>query len=172
MVRLPAQFEARVLVLDVPVPLLAGRSVTVHAHVAREAGVVAALVSSVSSKTGEVLKAKPRCAWHAPAAAAVPAAVRFSRDPFARHGCAPGAVPTRAHAGQGSSAWVFRRGMLLLLRTLVCRCLLKGQSGVVVVQLERAMCLEEFQDVKPLGRVALRDGGKTLAVGVVTRLLE
>ena len=52
------------------------------------------------------------------------------------------------------------------------RCLLKGQSGVVAVSVERPLCLEEYSDLKALGRVALRDGGKTLAVGVVTRIID
>ncbi len=54
--------------LDVPVPLLKGQSVSVHAHVAREAGHVSALLSSLNPKTGEVAKAKPRWVgrWEAP----------------------------------------------------------------------------------------------------------
>jgi elongation factor 1 alpha-like protein len=42
---------------------------------------------------------------------------------------------------------------------------------MIEVTCPRGMCLEEYSDLKPLGRVALRDGGRTLAVGVVTRLL-
>ena len=56
----PPQFEARVVLLETPVPLLKGRSVTVHAHVAREAGHVSALTAMLSARTGEVAKAKPR----------------------------------------------------------------------------------------------------------------
>jgi elongation factor 1 alpha-like protein len=40
------------------------------------------------------------------------------------------------------------------------------------VTLSRGMCLEEYGDLKALGRVALREGGRTLAVGVVTRLIS
>ena len=36
----------------------------------------------------------------------------------------------------------------------------------------RSLVLEEYSDFKALGRVALREGGRTLAVGVVTQLLE
>lgn len=35
----------------------------------------------------------------------------------------------------------------------------------------RPIVLEEFSDLRGLGRVALRGGGATLAVGVVTRVL-
>ncbi|KAF5841984.1 translation elongation factor EF1A/initiation factor IF2gamma [Dunaliella salina] len=51
------------------------------------------------------------------------------------------------------------------------RCLLRGQTAMVEVTCHRGLCIEEYSDLKPLGRVALRDGGRTLAVGVVTRLL-
>ena len=37
---------------------------------------------------------------------------------------------------------------------------------------ERGVCLEEYTAYKALGRIALREGGKTLAVGIVTRILE
>lgn len=33
---------------------------------------------------------------------------------------------------------------------------------------DRPLCLEAYSDYKALGRVTLRDGGVTLAVGVVT----
>ena len=33
---------------------------------------------------------------------------------------------------------------------------------------ERPVCLERYSDLRALGRVALRDGGRTVAVGVVT----
>lgn len=49
---------------------------------------------------------------------------------------------------------------------------MKGQTGAVEVRLDRPLCLEEYSDLKALGRVALRDGGRTLAVGVVTRLIQ
>ena len=36
----------------------------------------------------------------------------------------------------------------------------------------RSLVIEEYSDFKALGRVALREGGRTLAVGVVTQLIE
>lgn len=50
------------------------------------------------------------------------------------------------------------------------RCLLKGQSAVVEVTPARPLCLEEYAAYRALGRVALRDSGRTIAVGVVTRV--
>lgn len=50
------------------------------------------------------------------------------------------------------------------------RCLLKGQSAVVEVTPARPLCLEEYSAYRALGRVALRDGGRTIAVGIVTAL--
>lgn len=52
------------------------------------------------------------------------------------------------------------------------RCLLKGQSGVVEVQLARPLCMETYADIRALGRVTLRDGGATIAVGIVERLIS
>ena len=43
---------------------------------------------------------------------------------------------------------------------------------MVEVSPARAMCLEEYADYKALGRIALREGGKTIAVGIVTRIIE
>lgn len=109
-VPLVAKFEARLVVLDVAVPILKGQNVTIHAHTAREAGHVSALLSVLDAKTGEVVKRNPRC-------------------------------------------------------------LVKGQTAIVQVTPARAMCLEEYADYRALGRVALRDGGRTVAVGVVSSIL-
>ena len=50
------------------------------------------------------------------------------------------------------------------------RCLLKGQSARIEVTAARPIPLEAFSDYKALGRVALRDAGRTLAVGIVTKI--
>lgn len=52
------------------------------------------------------------------------------------------------------------------------RALTRGQTAEVEVALQRAIPLELFQDLRPLGRVALREKGRTLAVGIVTEILE
>ncbi len=50
------------------------------------------------------------------------------------------------------------------------RCLLKGQSAVVEVTPTRPLCLEEYAAYRALGRVALRDCGRTIAVGIISGL--
>lgn len=55
--------------------------------------------------------------------------------------------------------------------TATCRCLVKGQTAVIEVTAARSLVLEEYSDFKALGRIALREGGRTVAVGVVTQLL-
>ncbi|WIA29533.1 hypothetical protein OEZ86_012032 [Tetradesmus obliquus] len=110
-VHLAVKFTVQVLVLQVPLPILKGHAVTIHAHTAREAGVISALLGLCDSKTGQHRQHKPRC-------------------------------------------------------------LLSGQTALVEVTPVRPMPLERFADVKALGRVALREGGRTVAVGVVTSINE
>jgi hypothetical protein len=45
------------------------------------------------------------------------------------------------------------------------------QTSLVEVTLARPLALEEFSDYKALGRLALRESGRTVAVGIVTRVL-
>ncbi len=52
------------------------------------------------------------------------------------------------------------------------RCLLKGQSAMVEVTLSRTMCIETYKDYRALGRIALRDGGRTIAVGTVIQIFD
>ena len=52
------------------------------------------------------------------------------------------------------------------------RVLTKGQTALVEVTVSRALCLELYTDFRALGRIALRDAGQTLAVGIVTALLD
>ncbi len=52
------------------------------------------------------------------------------------------------------------------------RCLLAGQSAVVHIRVVRPLGLELYANCRPLGRIALRDAGCTLAVGVVTGVVE
>lgn len=50
------------------------------------------------------------------------------------------------------------------------RALGKGQTAVVEVSLARPMCCECYSDYRALGRIALRDGGHTIAVGIIMSL--
>ncbi|WOG82998.1 hypothetical protein DCAR_0102171 [Daucus carota subsp. sativus] len=52
------------------------------------------------------------------------------------------------------------------------RCLLSKQSAVVEVVTQETVCVEEFSSSKSLGRVFLRSEGRTVAVGVITRIIE
>ncbi|KAL3688674.1 hypothetical protein R1sor_014983 [Riccia sorocarpa] len=52
------------------------------------------------------------------------------------------------------------------------RCLTSNQSAIIEIVPERSMCIEEYSQFKALGRVALRDGGRTVAVGIVTRIIS
>jgi len=102
--------EAKLLILDVEMPIVAGQPATVHLHVSKEEGSILRLAALLDPKTGEVKKARPRC-------------------------------------------------------------LLKGQTGIVELEFARTMCVECFCNVRPLGRIALRDQGRTIAVGIVQRVL-
>lgn len=50
------------------------------------------------------------------------------------------------------------------------RCLLKGQAAVVEITPATPIPLEVFDGCKALARVALRDGGKTVAVGKILKI--
>lgn len=52
------------------------------------------------------------------------------------------------------------------------RCLLSKQNAVLEVVLQGGVCAEEFSKCKPLGRVFLRTSGRTIALGVVTQIIE
>lgn len=48
----------------------------------------------------------------------------------------------------------------------------KGQKIVAVIESTAAICVERFTDYPQLGRFTLRDEGRTVAIGKVTRLIE
>ncbi|KAK7359161.1 hypothetical protein VNO77_01109 [Canavalia gladiata] len=52
------------------------------------------------------------------------------------------------------------------------RCLTTKQSAVIEVILHKPVCVVEFSSCKALGRVSLRSLGRTIAVGLVTRIIE
>ncbi|KAL3512234.1 hypothetical protein ACH5RR_024951 [Cinchona calisaya] len=52
------------------------------------------------------------------------------------------------------------------------RCLVAKQNAVVEVVLQEEVCVEEYSRCKALGRVSLRASGRTIALGVVTRIVE
>lgn len=52
------------------------------------------------------------------------------------------------------------------------RCLTARESAVLEVALNGAVCVEEFANSRALGRVFLRSSGRTIAVGIVTRIID
>ncbi|KAJ3689268.1 hypothetical protein LUZ61_018432 [Rhynchospora tenuis] len=52
------------------------------------------------------------------------------------------------------------------------RMLSGKQSAIIIVHLDREVCVEEFATFRALGRVFLRSSGSTIAVGIVNRILE
>ena len=51
------------------------------------------------------------------------------------------------------------------------RALCSNGAAALVLRLERPACLELFADCRSMGRLVLREAGRTLAAGVVTALL-
>ncbi|KAL3834766.1 hypothetical protein ACJIZ3_009502 [Penstemon smallii] len=52
------------------------------------------------------------------------------------------------------------------------RCLLSKQNAIIEVVLQGSVCVEEYSDCRALGRVSLRASGKTIALGVVTKIMK
>ncbi|KAL0908630.1 hypothetical protein M5K25_023134 [Dendrobium thyrsiflorum] len=52
------------------------------------------------------------------------------------------------------------------------RVLKSKQNAIVEVELDGAVCVEEFTKCKALGRAFLRSAGNTIAVGIITRIFE
>ncbi|KAF9954540.1 translation termination factor GTPase eRF3 [Modicella reniformis] len=46
----------------------------------------------------------------------------------------------------------------------------KGQQGIVMIETEGPLCAEAFADSPQMGRFTLRDEGKTIAIGKITKL--
>eukprot|EP00043_Microstomoeca_roanoka_P000824 m.29349 g.29349 ORF g.29349 m.29349 type:complete len:603 (-) comp10520_c0_seq4:119-1927(-) len=52
------------------------------------------------------------------------------------------------------------------------RCLTKNMVGIVDLALESPVCIEPYETAKDLGRVTLRQGGRTVAAGIVEKVLK
>lgn len=46
----------------------------------------------------------------------------------------------------------------------------KGQQGIVMIETAGPLCVETFTDAPRMGRFTLRDEGKTIAIGKITKL--
>ncbi|XP_015161710.1 HBS1-like protein isoform X5 [Solanum tuberosum] len=51
------------------------------------------------------------------------------------------------------------------------RCLLAKQNAMIEVVLQGMVCIDEHSNCKALGRVSLRSSGRTVALGLVTRVI-
>ena len=51
------------------------------------------------------------------------------------------------------------------------RLLAKNSSGVIEIALQRAICCELYAESKELGRFMLRQGGLTMAAGIITKIV-
>ena len=157
-----------------------GQAVTLHAHAARESGHVSALCAVLDPKTGEVQRARPRCLLkgqtgapeHTTAPPPLPAPCRVP-------------LAARKRVRLGSLALRPLRGASLAPHPPHARALgphphtppphppppacvpPPPHAAVLEVTPSRPLCLELYSSYRSLGRVALRDGGRTLAVGIV-----
>ena len=52
------------------------------------------------------------------------------------------------------------------------KCFKKGESGLVIMKPTKPMVVEPFAQFPPLGRFAVRDMKKTVAVGVVKEVTK
>jgi elongation factor 1 alpha-like protein len=52
------------------------------------------------------------------------------------------------------------------------RRLTKNSSAVIEITLQRQICCELYSDVKELGRFMLRQGGSTIAAGIITKIID
>lgn len=59
-----------------------------------------------------------------------------------------------------------------LVRKKAPRLLTANQSALIEVLPHRGICIEEYSNYRSLGRVTLRAAGKTIAVGIVTHIIE
>lgn len=83
------------------------------------------------------------------------------------------------HIGGGAEEASIERLCRLILKKnagsskpKVPRRMISGEKGEVVFQMPRGVAMEKSEDVKGLGRLVFRQDGRTLAVGIVLRVLE
>eukprot|EP01024_Parvocaulis_polyphysoides_P006936 TRINITY_DN12054_c0_g2_i1.p1 TRINITY_DN12054_c0_g2~~TRINITY_DN12054_c0_g2_i1.p1 ORF type:complete len:606 (+),score=126.21 TRINITY_DN12054_c0_g2_i1:206-2023(+) len=103
------RFKARIVTLEITMPLLKGSNLVVHCHTAEGDGFLSGLLTLLDAKTGEVIRQSPKV-------------------------------------------------------------ILKNQSAVVEIVVNQGMCVEAYSDYRSLGRIALRQAGKTVAVGIISEI--
>ncbi|KAL1498509.1 hypothetical protein AB1Y20_013832 [Prymnesium parvum] len=93
--------------------------------------------------------------------------------------------PAPLTKGQPFEMYCHTSAVCATLRKIVCsvdkfgqrtesrpRSLLGGTAAVVQLDLERSICVELHNDCRQLGRLVLREAGRTLAAGVVTAIIR
>lgn len=82
------------------------------------------------------------------------------------------------HVGGGSEAAMLHKLVKSCARSKDAtkqkrpRRLVKNESAVVEIKIQRAVCLERAADLKALGRFTLRSQGRTVAAGIVLEVLK
>ncbi|TQD83791.1 hypothetical protein C1H46_030672 [Malus baccata] len=141
--------ELKVLVLDVTTPILIGSQLEFHIHHAKEAARVVKISSLLDPKTGKVTRKAPRCLT-----AKQSAVVEVNK------------IKTIAAV----SVYSLQVNLTVLL--VVTVTLFRSFPARIQVILHAPVCVEEFSNSRALGRAFLRALGSTIAVGVVTRIIE
>lgn len=175
-------FEARIVVLQPPIPILHGQQVCMHScssrsnsvdtHVDHDAHVDYDSVRSTTIHSSLTLTLtnfhQYKYAW----LLLYQVVSRMSSSSC----CSGMQVTVHAHCAREEGSISALVALLDPSTGEVARakprCLVAGQSARLQVRVARPLSLECYADCRPLGRVALRDAGHTLAVGIVTQLLE
>jgi len=50
------------------------------------------------------------------------------------------------------------------------KCIRRGETGLIRLALSKPICVEKFEDFRPLGRFFLRSTGLTVAYGIITNI--
>lgn len=136
-------FEAQLAILDHKNIICAGYSAVLHVHTAAEEIKLASLLHYYDKKTGRKSRRPPQ----------------FAKKGKLRSLCCSGAIQSSMTDGNHHHH-----------RLLAFACI--GQKIVALVECAAPICIERFSDHPQLGRFTLRDEGKTIAIGKVTRLIE
>lgn len=108
----------------------------------------------------------------------VPAATKFRAQIVTRNTDIPllQGSPVEVHIGGGSEAGTLSKLIELCGRGEQSkrrpRRLVNGDSAIVEVKVERAVCVERSKDLKHLGFFTLRANGKSVAMGIVLDILK
>jgi len=167
-IKTTTQFQAQLAILESKSIICAGYSCVMHAHTAAEevtlvVGPALSLLCSFLALPSEIrltdlaLVPPPETAplprgqdWpQVEEAAAVRQDGCVRRPPPGSHSCLR-LTPCRALASRP--------------------LLLQGQQIIALIETTQTVCLEKFSDYPQLGRFTLRDEGKTIAIGKVTKV--